>query len=68
MDRKLTRAAVYREFIFRDAAALAKYLDGGHFGRWLVSTKEHPDGILAIVGENYNNTQRLKMIEREERK
>ena len=68
MDRKLTRAAVYREFVFRDAVALAKYLDGGHLDRWLVSTKEHPDGILAIVGEHYNNKPRLKMIEREERK
>lgn len=68
MDRKLTRAAVYREFIFRDAAALAKYLDGGHSGRWLVSIKEHPSGILAIVGENYNSNPRLKMIEREDKK
>ena len=68
MKRALLNAAIYREFIFPDAKALREYLEGGHCYRWLVQTEPNECGIIAIVGETYNNSKTLKMVKKEEEK
>jgi len=66
MKRKLLKAAVYREFLFPDAKTLREYLEGGHCYRWIVQTSSCESGIIAIMGEQYNGTEPLKMVKKEE--
>ena len=63
MERKLLEAGVYRKFLFGSKEDLDHYMNSGHQARWIVDVKERPHGIVAIIGESYNNCHKLMLRE-----